>query len=242
MNTSLASRRASALAVAAGLVFPTLFAAVYFVWLAGGHPAVQRTVYAACKLVQFGFPLVWVFGAQRRRPAWRRPGAAGAAEGLLFGAVVFVLTVAVYHLVLKPTGLLAPAAGPVYDKIAGFGVDTLVKYAALGAFLSGVHSLLEEYYWRWFCFGELQRLIPWKLAVAISSVGFMGHHVIVLATYFGWLSPATWLFSLAVALGGAYWAWLYRRSGSLVGPWLGHLLVDVAIFVVGYDLVGGLRV
>jgi len=241
MKASLASRRASAWAVAAALVFPTLLAAIYFVWLAGSRPVVQRGVYATCKVVQFAFPLVWVFGAQRRRPARSRPGTAGVAEGLLFGAVVFALAVAVYHLALRPTGLLAPAAEPVRDKIASFGVDTLVKYAVLGAFLSGIHSLLEEYYWRWFCFGELQRLIPWKPAVVVSSLGFMGHHVIVLATYFGWLSAATWLFSLAVAMGGAYWAWLYRRSGSLVGPWLGHLLVDVAVFVVGYDLVGGLR-
>jgi hypothetical protein len=31
--------------------------------------------------------------------------------------------------------------------------------------------------------------------------------------------------------------WLYRRSGSLLGPWLGHLLVDALIFTVGWDLV-----
>jgi hypothetical protein len=40
-----------------------------------------------------------------------------------------------------------------------------------------------------------------------------------------------------VAAGGAFWAWLYQRSGSLVGPWLGHLLADAAIFTVGWQLV-----
>jgi len=235
-------RHADARAVGAALVFPTLFAAVYFVGLAGSHPALQRTVYAACKIVQFSFPLVWVLGVRRRKLTWDRPGTAGIAEGLLFGAVVLATMIAVYHLALKPAGLLAPAAEPVREKMASFGIDGLGKYVALGAFLSVVHSFLEEYYWRWFCFGQLQRLLPWKPAVAISSVGFMGHHVIVLATYFGWLSPATWLFSVAVAIGGAYWAWAYRRSNSLAGPWLGHLLVDVAIFVVGYDLVGTLGV
>ena len=60
---------------------------------------------------------------------------------------------------------------------------------------------------------------------------------LILGTYFGWTSPATWLFSLAIAIGGAAWAWLYHRSGSLVGPWLSHLLVDAAIFVIGYHLV-----
>jgi membrane protease YdiL (CAAX protease family) len=234
------SSRSDTVAAALALVFPTLFAAVYFIGLAGCQPALQRTVYAACKVVQFGFPLVWVFGVQRRKVKWERPGTAGIAEGLLFGTIVLGIMVAVYHLALKPAGLLAPAAGPVREKIAAFGIDGLAKYVALGGFLSGIHSFLEEYYWRWFCFGQLQRLLSWKPAAAISSVGFMGHHVIVLATYFGWASPLSYLFSLAVAAGGAYWCWAFRRTGSLAGPWLGHLLIDVAIFLVGYDLIGGL--
>ena len=47
----------------------------------------------------------------------------------------------------------------------------------------------------------------------------------------------TWIFSLAIAIGGAFWAWLYHRSGSLVGPWLSHLLIDGAIFWIGYEIV-----
>jgi membrane protease YdiL (CAAX protease family) len=64
----------------------------------------------------------------------------------------------------------------------------------------------------------------------------MAHHVLVIGFYFGWTAPETWLFSFAVAIGGAVWAWLYHKSRSLVGPWLSHLLVDAAIFAVGYDL------
>ena len=68
------------------------------------------------------------------------------------------------------------------------------------------------------------------------SLAFALHHVIVLAFYFGWRSPATVAFSLGVALGGAVWAWIYHRSGSLLGPWLSHAVVDAAIFAVGYQL------
>ena len=42
--------------------------------------------------------------------------------------------------------------------------------------------------------------------------------------------------SSCVALALLAVAWLYRRSGSLVGPWLSHLLVDAGIMVIGYDL------
>jgi membrane protease YdiL (CAAX protease family) len=67
----------------------------------------------------------------------------------------------------------------------------------------------------------------------------MAHHVLVLAWYFGWTSWATWLFSVSVAIGGVVWCWIYQRSGSLVGPWLSHLLIDAAIFTIGYDMVHG---
>ena len=122
------------------------------------------------------------------------------------------------------------------EKIADLGLDAGWKFAALGVFYSLVHSLLEEYYWRWFVFDQLKRLIPLWWAMVISSIGFMAHHVLVVGEFFGWGSPLTWLLSLAVATGGVFWAWLYHRSDSLLGPWLSHLLVDAAIFGIGYDV------
>ncbi len=65
----------------------------------------------------------------------------------------------------------------------------------------------------------------------------MGHHVIVLWVYFpGRFAAAVVPFSLAIAFGGAVWAWLYHRTGSLLGPWLSHAIVDFAVMAIGYDL------
>jgi membrane protease YdiL (CAAX protease family) len=96
---------------------------------------------------------------------------------------------------------------------------------------------LEEYYWRWFVFGRLRLLVPKELAIPISSLGFAAHHVLVLALYFGWASPLTWLFALCVAIGGAIWAWLYDVSESLAAPWLSHAMVDAAIFAIGFLMI-----
>jgi membrane protease YdiL (CAAX protease family) len=60
--------------------------------------------------------------------------------------------------------------------------------------------------------------------------------VLVLSTYFGWWTAPTLLLSAAVAVGGAFWAWLYARTGSLYGSWLSHAIVDAGIFAVGYAL------
>jgi membrane protease YdiL (CAAX protease family) len=113
-------------------------------------------------------------------------------------------------------------------------------FIAVGVFYSLIHSLLEEYYWRWFVFGQLRELTRLVPAIVISSLGFMAHHVLVIGTYFGFFSPATWLFSLCVAIGGGVWAWLYNRTGSLLGPWVSHLFVDATIFLVGYEIAGPL--
>ena len=64
--------------------------------------------------------------------------------------------------------------------MAEFGMGTPARYVALAAFLAVAHSLLEEYYWRWFVYGRLRRYVPMAVAMAVSGLAFMGHHVIVL--------------------------------------------------------------
>jgi hypothetical protein len=125
----------------------------------------------------------------------------------------------------------------IYDKVAGWGFTAAWQFLLLGLFYSLAHSFLEEYYWRWFVFDHLTRKVSLTNAVVISSIGFMAHHVILLATFFGWTSPMTYLFSIGIAIGGDVWALIYQLSGSLLGPWLSHLLVDAAIFLIGLDLV-----
>jgi hypothetical protein len=219
------------------LVLPTLITLVYFVWAEQFSARVQQATYAVVKAVQFVFPIVWVLCVQRRRPRLSGPVTRGVGWGVLFGLAAAAVMLLAYRDWLKDADFFVAAEELMREKIAGFQLTEPWKFAALGVFYSLLHSLLEEYYWRWFVFGQLRLLAPFGVAAAVSSLGFMVHHVIVLARYFGWASPATWLFSLGVAAGGAFWAWLYERSGSLVGPWLGHLLVDAAIFAIGYQIV-----
>ncbi len=219
------------------LVFPSLVTLAYFVLAAEATSAVQQTVYSVGKTLQFLLPAVWVLAVQRRRLRWKRPTQWGMTAGLVFGGAVLAATLALYYSFLQSSELLAGAVVAMREKLLGVGVDSPAKYVALGIFYSLVHSLLEEYYWRWFVFGELRRFVPLAAAVVLSSLGFMAHHVLVLAWYFGWFSPATLVFSLSVAIGGAVWAVIYHRSQALWGVWASHLLVDVAIFLIGYDLV-----
>jgi len=99
------------------------------------------------------------------------------------------------------------------------------------------HSLLEEYYWRWFVFGRLARLLKKRwVPYVLASLGFAGHHYIVLGAFLPIWSAA--LLGSCVGLMGVVWCWLYRRQGSLAGCWISHLMADAAIVYVGYDLIG----
>jgi membrane protease YdiL (CAAX protease family) len=219
-----------------GLAFPSLITWIYFIWLARDTAAAQQTAMVVGKTIQFVFPLAWVFLIRRERLSLRPTGTQGIVEGIGFGVLILILIVLAYHFWFKPAGYLGAAGATICGKLTGMGVGDLPAYVALAVFYSLVHSFLEEYYWRWFVYGQLRRLVSVPAAIAVSSLAFMAHHVLVLGFYFGWFSAPTVLFSLSVAVGGAYWAWLYQRSGSLLGPWLSHLLIDAAIFLIGYDL------
>lgn len=225
-------------ALAFGLAFPSLLTLVYFVGLAEASRTVQQGVYVVGKALQFGLPLFWLLRLCPRPWSLAWPSGRGAVLGGVFGLTVLLAGLALYHGALVPHRVLegAPAAA-IRAKVLGFGVTGPWRFLALGAFYSLVHSGAEELYWRGFVFGGLRGVCRPGWAALWSSAGFTAHHVILLSVFFGWDSPWTWTLSLAVGVGGAFWAWLYQRSGSLVGPWLGHLLVDATIFLIGWDLV-----
>ncbi len=237
------SSKAAARDVAAiifALVLPSAITWLYFFKAETLSAGAQLGIFNVVKVIQFAFPLAWVLVVQRQRVTLRPPHYQGVNAGLTFGSLVGAAMFALYLFVLRGSDLLIAANEQILDKVLGMGIDAVWKYAALGLFYSLVHSLLEEYYWRWFVFGQLRRIVSLGPAIAISSLGFMAHHVLVLGKFFGFDSPAAWLFSACVAVGGAFWSWLYERTGSLLGPWLSHALVDAAIFLIGFDLVKGI--
>jgi membrane protease YdiL (CAAX protease family) len=234
-NPVLRPRRPVQLAAALfALALPTLVTWLYFVAYAG-HPLMQ-VVYGGGKLVQFALPLVWLWTIERRRPRLAPPDWRGLTWGGLFGVAVVAAMLGLYYGALKRSPLLADAPQAIAEKLHGMGVNAPLAFVGLAAFYSLLHSLLEEYYWRWFVFGRLREQWPLALAIVVSSLGFMAHHVLVLAEFLGGLGAATWFFSLSIAVGGGVWAWIYDRTGTLYGPWLSHLLVDAGIMWIGYDL------
>ena len=232
-------RRITILTLVIAMTLPTALAAIYFVALGGsGRPNVmQQATYASGKTLQFAIPILFFVFVVRRFPTLRRPNTGGLLLGLGFGLLVSAIMIGGYHGGLHSSKMFAQSPARIRQKLDEFGVTSPLEFLGLGLFIAVIHSFLEEYYWRWFVFGRLSTLMPVRPAIALSSLGFMAHHVIVICAYVPdrfWTGavPA----SLAVALGGAAWAWLYHRARSLIAPWLSHALIDISLFVIGWDL------
>ena len=257
------THRPTIFALAFVIVFPSILTWVYFVLMASWPAAAQQAAYGTLKAIQFALPFVWtaIFFRGRLKslipfssPAFEHPDLVKSVNianadtpklssliklSIGFGLLVTVGVFGGYWL-FSSWGLIDEQLTiKIKEKVSGMNLDTPLKFAGLGVFYALVHSYLEEYYWRWFVFVRLQDY--WSPAVAnvVSSLGFMAHHVILLATFFGWSSPLTWFLSGCVAIGGVVWAWLYGRRRLLVVPWISHLMVDAAIFGLGYFLVFG---
>lgn len=243
------------LITAIGLVLPTAITWVYFDRLAASAPAVQQAAYAIGKAVQFALP---GWGWQYRRKTgvasgesgqglpsqtlnaqveWPKPDYVNSLLwGVLTGLVIAGAALALYHWVLEPSGLMAGPTIEARAKLRETGLNSLPVFVTVALFYSLCHSGLEEYYWRWFMFRHLALRWNMTTATVVSSLGFMAHHVLVLARYFGWGSPMTYGLALSVAVGGVIWAVMYRRYGTLLGPWVSHALVDAAIFAIAYQM------
>jgi membrane protease YdiL (CAAX protease family) len=225
------------------LAFPAVMTWLYLVALATqgqspgeASPAV-RLAFGLGKVVQFGFPLLYIgyFERDRLRPA--APTARGLALGLGFGLLVSLAMLGAYFGFLRHTAMFAQTPTKVFRLLEDMGFATPARFLLLAVFYSVGHSLLEEYYWRWFVFDRLRRYTPLGGAIALSAAGFTAHHVVLLAVYFpGRFWALALPLSACVAVGGAVWAWIYHRAESLYAPWLSHGLIDAAIMAIGYAM------
>ncbi len=229
-------RRRDLAALLFAMLFPTLAAWLYFMVFTDRE--MLPTVYSISKVVQFSFPLAWTLAVTRGRLPRLNVSPRALLEGMGTGLLMVIALFLVYVMVIGQGPLLQEARPRILSRVHSIGADTPARFLGLVLFLSVIHSLLEEYYWRWFVFGSLQERMRPKSAVILSSLAFMLHHVIILHAFLGprfW--PVTLGFSLAVALGGVVWAMVYRRCRLLAAPWISHILVDLAILAMGYDLI-----
>ncbi len=218
------------------MIFPAVMTTGYAMELLPSF--LQKAVYLSGKTVQFSLPLIFLYWIGRTSEPDRRERSSRIAEGVVFGLLVVGLMVLLVEFLL-PREWFEQAGAAIREKLTGMDMFDPFRYAILGVFYAMIHSLLEEYYWRWFVFRQLGSRINGVAAAVLSAASFTVHHVIILGVYFEWKVVPAALMSAGVFLGGLYWAWLYHRTARLREVWISHMIVDAGIFVIGYRLLFG---
>lgn len=220
------------LLVLPALIIPLFASLFYFIWFSG--TTFGKATYVGTKV----FTLLWPFIAVKwilKENFFDDPRPIKRRESLIIGTVFGILTTVVMivmYLYTPPGEMIRDNAEVIVKKIDELGVQ---KYFILFAiFISFAHSALEEFFWRLFGFGQMRKLVSVAMAILIAAIGFSLHHIVVLSEYVS--LPLAFMFGACVGLGGAVWSWIYHRTNSLLGAWISHMIVDLGIMWIGWDL------
>src|SRR5688500_12816071 len=124
-------------ALLTAMVFPTLTTWIYFGVLS--EAAMVQPVYALSKVVQFDFPVAWVWWMQKRRIGWHWPSAGDMGLGAPVGAAMVAAGLAAYYGFFRDSAWLANAPQTIREKITHLGIATPGKYWAFALFVSVPH-------------------------------------------------------------------------------------------------------
>ena len=223
MTTRFSSRSVLMFILVPMLLFQLTGASLYFVAL----PGYSSFLYPATKILMLAWPLDGISQdfALPFIKVQKELGSFGLCSGILFSTII-ILTFFLFEPFFRS---FVPALQGVAET---FGI--LSWYIPFAIFLSVFHSLFEELYWRWFVFGGLRLLMKTNTAIALGSLAFSAHHVVILWQFFP--PVIALLFGLTIAIAGACWCLLYQKTNSLVTSWLSHILVDATILTIGYVL------
>ncbi len=220
------------------LSFPTLMAIICFVLIPRDNGNSSRQVFILIgKLVQFGFPVV-LLKWRVRELRWKKTKRNwGIQVGITFGLIVAILFVGAYYLLLSHLPILQGITEKLYGFFEESHLASPIGFLTLALFTAVVHSFLEEFYWRWFTLGALRRVSSPAIAIGLSTLFFTSYHIYLLNFYIqGAFFSVVLPLAICVGIGGGFWGWLYHKTSSLMAVWLSHLLVDLALIFVEYQM------
>lgn len=193
---------------------------------------VGKMIFSLSKVWIVLVPLIWFFGIDKGKLQISLAQPQEWLTGTVLGLLMFGGVIGAYGLF----GQVWIDLEIVRSQAQEVGLNQESVYLAGAAYWTFINSLLEEVIWRWFVYRQCEILVPTKIgAVLLSSIFFTLHHLIGLAAYTqDWRVVAVGGFG--VFLAGAIWCGCYLRYRSIWPSYLSHILADVAIAIVGWQL------
>ncbi|MCP4710805.1 MAG: CPBP family intramembrane metalloprotease [Planctomycetes bacterium] len=223
------------LGVIPAMLVPGAASLIYYVLLA--ETGFAFVVYGMAKIFLVIWPVAACWLWEKNSFKWSRFDVKKHLKamplGFITGGLIAALIIGIFK--FSPwSGYIQQFSGQVRGKAEDMKI--INYYVPFAILISLGHSLLEEYYWRWYVYGRMRKLVRPITAYLIASFTFAAHHYVVLGCFFPiW---ATAILGTSVAIGGGLWCWMFCKQRSLAGCWVSHIMVDGVIFYVGYNLIG----
>lgn len=187
-----------------------------------------------CQIGLLVLPFAWFFWVDRGKLSISLPKRREWLAGTVLGLLMFGIILGAYWLF----GQHWIDTADVRTKAQQVGINSPIIFLVGAMYWTFINSLFEEYIWRWFVYNKCEVLIPGKGAVLLSGLLFTLHHIINLVAYTeNWLVVV--LASLGVFLAGAVWSWCYLIYRSIWSSYFSHILADLAIAIVSWQLLFG---
>ncbi|MEL6582039.1 MAG: type II CAAX endopeptidase family protein [Cyanobacteria bacterium J06621_12] len=192
---------------------------------------VGNSFFTAVKIWGIVFPLLWVM--KNSSNALRLPKFKWqeVKVGLGLGIAMFSVIMVAYFLV----GQQLIDLEDIRAKARDVGITSPALYLAGCIYWSFFNSLVEELTWRGFVVSQCRILVPQLTAVILAAFFFTAHHSLAIYGYtHNWL--VVFLGSLGVFIAGVIWAWCFSHYRSVTPGYVSHILADLAIAIIGYQL------
>ncbi len=225
-NTRTTSRRAL-LALLLLIPVPSLGAAVLMYWAPG---VLGKVLYGVCKVWLLVLPIVWYLLIERGKFSLSPLRKGGLMAGLGTGVAIAAVILLFYAFIGR--GWID--AESFRSSLSEAGFDNKTFYIGAAVYVVLINAAIEEYVWRWFVFGQCERLAPGFSAVLLSAALFTVHHVVALRAYVGW--DVTLVSCAGLLIGATVWSTLYWRYRSIWPGYVSHICADIAVYVVGWQV------
>jgi hypothetical protein len=193
-----------------------------------------QIAFSLCQVWLLTLPLAWFFWVDHGKLSISLPKRRELLAGTVLGLLMFGIILGAYWLF----GQHWIDVRDVRAKAQQVGIGSPIIYLVGAMYWTFINSLFEEYIWRWFVYSKCEVLIPGKGAALLCGLLFTLHHIINLVAYTeNWLVVV--LASLGVFLAGAIWSWCYLVYRSIWSSYFSHILADLAIAIVSWQLLFG---
>ncbi len=210
-------------------LYPTIAALYYYLYL-DYNPL---PFYVISKIVQL-IIAIWVFLRFRGLPrvkSFNKISVSLTITSTVFPPLLLFLAI----LVFSYTQSWENVQRAIVEKIYLFSLHNWYIYFVFATVISFLHSFMEEFYWRIVFFNLLRNSFTFLKSSFFSSLFFSLHHLVVIIELAGdnnyFVVALAWV---AIILGFSWWNWLYVATGSIVYPWVSHILCDKVIFIFGW--------